>query len=124
MQVKLDGQTVFDDEQVQVSVGSLKRSQIERTAAGLNGLVSIDLGNRGRLIKQTGVLRAASRQALAAKIDAVEAFIDGDSHTLTSCEGEVFGNVRMDSFTVKNKKSSGSGLCCQYEAVYTQLKVS
>jgi hypothetical protein len=37
--------------------------------------------------------------------------------------GEEFDNVRMDAFKVTEEKTSGSGLCCDYEIVYTQLVV-
>jgi hypothetical protein len=57
------------------------------------------------------------------KIDAISAYIDGNTHTLVTGKGEIIDNLRMDTFKVSKKRTSGNGICCDYEIVYTQLKV-
>ena len=62
MSVTLDGQNLFDKQQLEIELGSFSRDSIERTSPGLDGVFSIDLGGRGRVIKQRGVLCVANRQ--------------------------------------------------------------
>jgi len=121
MNTTLDGQGLFDEEGLKIEVGSFVRDSIERTAAGLDGVLSIDLGRRSRKIKQRGVLRAQSRAKLNERISAISGYMDGDTHTLRTNNGESIGNLRMDSFKVTEERASGSGLCCDYEIIYTQL---
>ena len=120
MKARLDGQIVFDDEGLSILVDGKRREFVERAVAGLDGLLSIDLGERGGQIVQTGVLRAGSEAALRKKISAISACMDGRSHTLTT--GEQYEDLRMDSFEVKEKSVSGVGVCCGYEIRYTQLR--
>jgi len=68
MGVTLDGQAVFDEQGLTITVGSPTRACVERSICGLDGTVSIDLGARGRRLQQTGVLRAAGRAAMNARI--------------------------------------------------------
>jgi hypothetical protein len=123
MSITLDGQILFDEQQTEIELGSFTRASIERTVPGLEGIVSIDLGSRGRKIKQTGVLRAGSRAQMDGRISAISAFMDGNGHTLVSSGGEKFDNIRMDSFKVSNERTSGNGVAVDYEILYTQLKV-
>ncbi len=119
MNVTLDRQVLFD-EQAEIEAGSFNRASIERAVPGLDGILSIDMGGRGRKIKQTGVLRAGSRTQLNQKISAVLAYMDGNTHTLASSNKE-FDNLRMDSFKINNERASGNGVVVDYEIVYTQL---
>jgi hypothetical protein len=123
MSATLDGQNLFDEQGLKIERGSVSRDSIERTISGLDGVLSIDLGGRSRRIKQRGVLRAKSRTQMDDRISAISAYIDGDTHTLVISNGEEFDNVRMDAFKVTKEKTSGTGLCCDYEIVYTQLVV-
>jgi hypothetical protein len=123
MGVTLDGQVLFDEQQTEIEPGSFSRASIERTVPGLEGVLSIDLGGRGRKIRQTGVLRAGSRAQMNERISAISAFMDGDIHTLASSGGQEFGNLRMDSFKISGERVGGSGIAVDYEIVYTQLKV-
>ena len=54
MQVTLDGQRLFDGEKPEITISSVTREYIEKSAIGLDGLLSIDLGKRGRKIMQNG----------------------------------------------------------------------
>jgi len=123
MRVTLDGQDIFDAQVLDIEVGTLRRDLIERSVAGLDGAVSIDLGGRGREIKQRGVLRAGSRVELDKRIGVVSGFMDGRVHTLVSERGEEFSNLRMDSFEVSDARVDGGGLLVDYEIRYRQLRV-
>jgi hypothetical protein len=121
MRVTLDGQAVFDEQDLTITVASPSRAARERAIAGLNGVLSIDLGARSRRIRQSGSLRAVSRAALNARMDAIAAFLDGRTHTLTTADGRVYGNLRIDSFQMLRERAGGPGLVLEYEIVYTQL---
>lgn len=120
MSVRLDGQILFDGQQTEIEPGSFSRASIERTVAGLEGMLSIDFGSRGRKIRQTGVLCANSRAQMSEKISAISGFMDGDIHTLGR-GSEEFDNLRMDSFKISDERAGGSGVMVDYEIVYTQL---
>lgn len=123
MSTTLDGRKLFDEQGLKIEQGSVRRDSIERKIGGLDGVLSIDMGGRTRKIKQKGVLQAKSRTQMDDKISAISAYIDGDTHTLIISNGEKFDNVRMDTLKVTEEKTSGIGLCCDYEIVYTQLVV-
>jgi len=123
MEVTLDGQVLFDHQHVEIEPDSVSRDSIERAMSGLDGLLSIDLGRRGRKIRQRGVLRAQSQSQMKDRISAISAYIDGRTHTLIIGAEEAFDNLRMDAFTVSGKRASGSGVAVDYEIIYTQLRV-
>lgn len=123
MDIALDGQSLFDGQQLEIELGGFSRDSIERAVPGLDGVLSVDLGGRSRKIKQRGVLRAKSRTQMDERISAISAYMDGDTHTLVTGSGEEYGNLRMDAFKVSNDRASGGGVAIDYEIVYTQLKV-
>ncbi|MGE5296960.1 MAG: hypothetical protein ACM3VT_19225 [Solirubrobacterales bacterium] len=121
MSVTLDGQAIFEEQGLTISVGSPNRASLERAVAGLDGTLSIDLGMRARQIRQTGTLHAASRAAMRACVHAITQFIDGRTHTLVAADGEAFSDLRMDSFQKVAEYPAGFGVVADYEIVYTQL---
>jgi hypothetical protein len=121
MGVTLDGLAIFDEQGLTISVGSPSRASLERAVAGLDGTLSIDLGSRSRQVRQTGTLRAPSRVAMHTRIQAVTAFIDGLTHSLATSDGQVFNDLRMDSFKKVAEYPGGTGVVADYEIVYTQL---
>ncbi len=123
MGATLDGESLFDESGLQFDVGSVSRDSIERKIAGLDGVLSIDLGQRGRKIKQKGVLRVQSRVQLDERISAISAYMDGNTHKLVTEAGDEFDNLRMDIFKISNERQSGNGVCCDYEILYMQLAV-
>ena len=123
MSVTLDGQSLFDEQQLEIEPGSISRDSIERAVPGLDGVLSIDLGGRGRKIKQKGVLRAKSRSQMDNRISVISAYMDGDTHTLVTSGGKEFDNLRVDVFKVSKERASGGGVAIDYEIIYTQLKV-
>ena len=123
MSAALDGQNLFDERELKIEPGSISRDSMERAVAGLDGILSIDLGGRGRKIKQKGVLRAKSQTQMNDRISAISAYMDGDTHQLSTSSGEEFDNLRMDVFKVTKKRASGDGVAIDYEIVYTQLRI-
>jgi hypothetical protein len=121
MNVTLDGQAIFDEQGLTLAVGSPSRASLERSVAGLDGVLSIDLGARSRQIRQTGTLHAASRAAMHARIGAILAFLDGRTHILATTDGQRYRGVRLDSFKRIAEKPQGPGVVTDYEIVYTQL---
>ncbi len=121
MATMLNGQSLFDERTLQIEVGSISRDSIERSVAGLDGVVGIDLGQRGRIIKQTGSIRARSKAELDGRLGSIRDYVDGYAYTLITNSGEHFENVRIDAFKTKNKRSSGAGPVVDYEIIYTQL---
>ncbi len=120
MSTTLDGLKLFDENQLRIEAGSYKRDTIEKSAPMLDGVISIDLGRRSRIIKQIGSLRSKSRTALNERISAISNFMDGNSHTLISESGQ-YQNMRMDSFKVTGQREDGIGLIADYEIIYSQL---
>jgi hypothetical protein len=123
MSVALDGQNLFDGQEIQIEPSSVSRDSVERAVPGLDGVLSIDLGARSRKIRQRGVLRAGSRSQLNDRISVISAHMDGDTHRLVTQNGDEFDNLRIDAFEVKNERASGSGVAVDYEIVYTQMAV-
>jgi hypothetical protein len=123
MSTALDGQSIFDEQHLKIELGSVNRASMERTVPGLDGILSVDLGRRSRVVKQTGVLQAKSKLLMNDRISLISAYMDGKTHTLVVKNGEEFGNLRMDVFKVSNERTGGLGVVVDYEVVYTQLKV-
>jgi len=121
MGARLDGQALFVGEVLEIRAGSFRRDFVERFVPGLDGVISIDMGGRGRQIKQRGVLRAKSYSQMQEMIAEISLFMDGNTHQLLGPDGEEFADVRMDSFEVGKVRTSGSGVVADYEIVYTQL---
>jgi len=121
MRVTLDGQNLFDEQQLEIEAGSISRDSIERAVAGLDGVLSIDIGGRSRKIKQKGLLQAKSRTQLNNRINTISAYMDGKTHTLVRSDGEQLNNLRMDSFKASKERAGGRGIVVDYEIIYTQL---
>jgi len=119
--VTLDGKALFDSQDIEIRALSFRRAFFERTIAGVDGVLSIDLGNRGRKVRQSGVLRSASRSQMEQRLKAISAFMDGAAHVLVTSSGEQLDNLRMDSFEVSEARASGGGVVVDYEIVYRQL---
>lgn len=121
MKVTLDAQMLFDEQALEISHDSYSRDFIERTIPGLDGVLSIDLGRRGRKVKQTGTLRAKSRMQLDERISKISAFMDGNTHMLTTSIGRELTNLRMDAFKTGTEHADGTSVIVEYEITYTQL---
>jgi len=117
----LDGKALFDEQELEIQIGSWERIRIERAVPGLDGIVSIDLGRRSRRIRQRGTLRAVGGIEMASRFNAIEALCDGDTHTLVTAEGRSYANVRVDALKQLGREVAGAGIAVAYEIVYTQL---
>ncbi|MFA5785126.1 MAG: hypothetical protein WC962_09635, partial [Phycisphaerae bacterium] len=84
MTTTLNGQSLFDERTLKIEIAGTSRESHRRKIAGLDGEIAIDLGARGRTIKQTGSLRAASKAALLDRIGAIGDYMDGYTYTLQS----------------------------------------
>ena len=118
----LDGTIKF--EQLALEVGSRTRSSIQRSMAGVDGVLSIDLGMRERKIVVKGLLRAVSAELLFARENSMAELIDGNMHILESAGGVIFENLRIDSFEAARQDYSGPGVCCEFTIRATQLRVA
>jgi hypothetical protein len=121
MATTLNGQNLFDERTLQIEIGSVSRDSIQRSVAGLDGVVGIDLGRRGRIIKQTGSIKARSKAELDDRLGSIREYMDGYAYTLITSRGERFENIRIDSFRTQNEHHNGTGLTVDYEIIYTQL---
>ena len=121
MKANLDNTVYFDQAGAELVVKSWNRDSISRSAAGLDGVINIDLGQRQREIIQTGLLRAVSSQGLSRKIDAINNLMDDQGHTLMWDNGEYFENLRINSFEAGKTHTTGSGPSCDYKICYVQL---
>lgn len=120
MRAKIDNTIEF--ELLKLKADSWKRDSIEKSAAGLDGVVSVDLGRRKRKIKVCGFIESQSKSELDKKKELINALLDGKVHTLeTDTEYE---NVRIDSFEVVKDDHSGKGIGCEFELELSQLRVN
>jgi len=120
MRAKIDNTIEF--ELLKFNPDSWKRDSVEKSAAGLDGVVSVDLGRRKRKIKLCGIIESQSRSGLDKKKELLNALLDGKVHTLrTDTEYE---NVRIDSFEVVKDNHSGKGIGCEFELELSQLRAN
>lgn len=108
-------------EQQEFKMQSWERESVDRSAADLDGVVSIDMGLRDREIVQCGVVRAVSSAGLKVKLSSLSRLMDGETHTL-SVDGETYRDLLVDSFTAGEPQHDGSGVRCRFEIRYKQLR--
>jgi hypothetical protein len=120
MSTTLDGLKLFGEQELQIEAGSFRRDSIERSAPMLDGVISIDLGRRSRIIKQTGSIHARSRSDLNDRILAISNMLDGNTHTLVTKTNQ-YENMRLDSFKITGERVDGAGIAADYEITYVQL---
>jgi len=120
MKAAIDNNIFFDEDCFELEIESPQRSVIHRSAAGLDGQVSIDLGLRRRKLIQKGELVARNRAELQKKIDDVNEIIDGESHILKNTDGRVFENLLIEEFKTGKLINGGAHTSCQYQITYSQ----
>ncbi|MCE5340534.1 MAG: hypothetical protein LLF92_05325 [Planctomycetaceae bacterium] len=108
----------FDDETFEIEVKTLNRGVVQRSAAGLDGQLTIDMGLRERKLAQTGQLRAKNEAELQRQIDAINELIDGQLHILRSSDGRVFDNLLVETFETESVIKSGAYMSCSYHITY------
>jgi len=109
---------IFDDDSFTLEVKTLKRSFVQRSAAGLDGQLSIDMGLRDRKLVQTGQLRAKNKTELQRQIDSINELVDGQLHTLKCSDGRVFNNLVVGEFQTDAIIQSGAYVSCSYHITY------
>ena len=120
MTVALDNEIIFDEKTFELEVKSPQRDAIQRSAAGLDGQINIDLGLRARKLIQKGQLRAKNQKELGQRIDAVNELIDGNLHILKCPDGRIFENLLIEEFQTGISASGGAQISCQYQIIYKQ----
>ena len=119
--MKFDGKELFGKGDYSLQVRSWRREGVDYGFAGLDGVVSVDLGRRERKLKQRGWLTAESVGALMRQMEEISGYIDGQGYELVDQGGISYGRVRMDSFTLLGSITAGNQARCEYEINYTQL---
>ena len=119
--MKFDGNELFGKGEHSLGVRSWRREGLDYGFAGLDGVVSVDLGRRERKIKQRGWMTAESVGALMRQVEAISGYIDGQGYELVDRRGVCYGQVRMDSFNLLGSVTVGNQARCEYEINYTQL---
>ncbi|MFC1783909.1 hypothetical protein ACFL02_10065, partial [Planctomycetota bacterium] len=117
--IQFDNQDFFGKGQHTFQPMSWRRETLERSFAGLDGVVSTDLGRRERTFKQRGCLSAESVAALTRLMENISTYIDGQCYDLVDQNGTLYPYVRMDSFTLRGPISAGNQARCEYEIIYT-----
>jgi hypothetical protein len=108
-------------ELLELNAGSRERAAVEKAAAGVDGVVSVDMGGRSREIMLRGRLRMFSAQSLDAKIEALGKMVDGECHVLGVGGRPYIEDLRVDSVRMRKKAYSGGGLICEFELTGAQL---
>ena len=119
MRVWIDGEVKIDE--ANFEAGSVRRQVVERSVGALDGVVSIDLGGRGRDIAVEGILRAASGKGLDVLTDMIEAKMDGGVCVLSIDDGREFDDVRIDVFETAEREFGGSSVSCKCKLQCRQL---
>lgn len=110
----------LDEDSFELEAASAKRETIKRSAAGLDGQISIDLGLRERKIVLKGELKARSHSELQNRISQIDALIDGNLHTLKCADGSLLCNLIIESFETDLIIKSGTNVSCNFKITLTQ----
>ena len=119
--ILFDGKALFGDGADVIEPQSWRRETLDRSFGGLDGVLSVDLGQRGRVLKQRGSLVAGSVGGLDSVIRDISDYIDGQSYVLSDQNGISYANVRMDRFALLEPIAAANQVRCEYEIIYTQL---
>lgn len=120
MQAVLDGRIVFGHRKL--DEGTVKRASVQSGVNSVDGVVNIDLGKRGRVIKQQGVVHGSCVDAVRDRVYEISALIDGEVHSLKVPGGRVYENLLVRSVTARRPGVSGSIAACRVEIEYEQLE--
>jgi len=120
MKAVLDNVIIFNEDYFGLETKSFQREVVQRSAAGLDGQVSIDLGLRGRKLVQKGQLRAKNQAELQERIDEINGLIDGNEHILKSPDGKVFEHLVIENFQTDSFVFGGTQASCKYQITYMQ----
>jgi hypothetical protein len=117
----LDGLDLFSSGPCELIAGSWQRELLRRGLPGVDGEVVLDLGARGRSLRQTGRLQAVGAAELGAMADAIACVQDGGVHTLVDHHGCTYANVLLREFELTTPVAAGRGIWVDYAIEYVQL---
>ncbi len=117
----LDGQDLFASGPHATTVDGPVRQLQRRSVPGLDGERVLDAGRRSRTLRQSGRLQASDAATLRTRMDAVEAFLDGRTHTLTDEHGAAYPRVLVEQVEWTTPVQLGRGAWCEYRITYRQL---
>jgi len=117
----LDGQDLFGSGPHAFQAGSWQRQTDRRGFAGLDGELVLDQGLRSRTITQTGRLQAATAGELTTIVAQIDAFVDGQLHTLVDNLARTHERVFVERFEPTTPARTGRGIWCDYVLQYRQL---
>jgi hypothetical protein len=120
MWTKIDGTIKLEHEELQID--SWSRDGAERSAPGLDGVITVDNGMRSRRIIQQCIIRAASESSLQEVLDTVIGLIDGKEHVVTLENGVCYEHLRVDGVNSEKTRPNGAGVSCSVKIIYTQLR--
>lgn len=122
MRAKLDSTIEF--EQLELQADSFTRDAEQRSACGVDGVLSIDLGMRDRKLVCKGALRAQSKAALKEKTNLIFSLMDGRTHTLMTKDNERFEDLRIDAVKIEKQVHNGASTNCEFEIKFSQLRMT
>lgn len=117
----LDGQALFGSGPHNIRPGEWERSIQRRGFAGVDGEAILDMGMRSRTIAQDGRLQAVTAGDLDTLITDIEAFVDGQLHTLIDNHIRTFPRVLIEQFETSTPIRKGRDYWCEYTVLYRQL---
>ena len=120
MWTKIDETIKLEHEELQID--SWSREAAERSAPGLDGVITVDHGMRSRRIIQRCIIRAVSESSLQELLNNVIGLIDGKEHIVTLENGVCYEYLRVDGVSSEKTKPSGVGVSCMVKIIYTQLR--
>lgn len=110
-----------------IVVGPIQHERKLDRFPGVDGLIELRMGQRGRIIRQTTTLLRQGVNALnelIAAIGAIQAYEDQGALTLIDDFGRTFGNCSMQTAAfgpILRSGAAGMTYLCQVEIVYLQL---
>jgi hypothetical protein len=120
MWTKIDEAIKLEHKELQID--SWIRDSAEKSAPGLDGVITVDHGMRSRRIIQQCIIRAASESSLQELLDMMIGLIDGKEHVLTLENGVCYEHLRVDGVSSEKTMSNGAGVSCGIKVIYTQLR--
>ncbi len=118
-----DGNDIFGSGNHRIVVGGVAVQKKRTAFAGVDGVDSLVLGERGRPVRITGQLRGASIGALNTVISTIENDLSGGAATLVDNFSVSYTNVDLDSLRLIGpiQKTSDGTFIVNYEVSGVKL---
>lgn len=106
-----------------MATGDLGRDEQENSYCGLNGIESLDHGDRGLVTECSGVLYGATSGDLDSFEITFRSYRDGNAYTLVDSYGDAWQNVKMASFRPSGRirQDPGGYYYRQYSATFRHM---